>query len=190
MSPVLQVTRAPARVSCNFEAKPRLCPIITVSGCSASTLLIQPGPTDRPPKPLSIAIPDQSSFTTRSSHVVKNSTTAPEKFSLRTRAVSSQTVGNPPLPSLTQANFLACVAAVGVGVAPGSVFLTCEAKIASSTQVTSSNAGGPWIFVQSAYSGPSFNIASPQELNVIWNWSAASAVNAVYIQSATITMGH
>ena len=80
--------------------------------------------------------------------------------------------------------------ASGVGVAPGSLFLTCRAEIASSTQVTSSNAGGPWIFVQSTYSGPSFNIAYPQELNVIWNWSAASAVNAVYIQSATITMGH
>lgn len=80
--------------------------------------------------------------------------------------------------------------ASGVGVAPGSVFLTCSAQIASAAQVSTGGFSGPLHFVQATYSGPSFSIASPQELNVIMNWSAASAVNAIYIQSATITMGH
>lgn len=75
--------------------------------------------------------------------------------------------------------------ASGVGVAPGSVFLTCEARIATGNQFNTVQG-----FAAATYSGPSFSIASPQELNVIMNWSAASAVNALYIQSATITMGH
>lgn len=95
------------------------------------------------------------------------------------------------VPFLLDCFVIPVATASGVGVAPGSVFLTCDATIASSSQVTTNMPTGTHFrFLQSTYSGPSFNIASPQELNVIWAWGAASAVNALYIQSATITMGH
>lgn len=70
----------------------------------------------------------------------------------------------------------------------GSALLSCRAEIPNGTSATPvySNAT---IFKAANYTSTAFQAASPQVLNVIWQWGTANAANSLVIQGVSVTMG-
>jgi len=89
-----------------------------------------------------------------------------------------------PAPFRVDCWLIPVATASATAAAPQSLVLSCRAELVSATPTQ------PNIFNANGFTSTTFNLASPNVMNVTWQWGAAGAGNEIKIYGSTLTIGY